>query len=318
LELSLYPPPPPGEAKLQYIFEVQRQQAIARKLAKNAADFVARKILLRDTARKRETFQPAWNRMYKKSMPLLFTVGHFLEQYRKQLLQKCVAESDAAHGFRIITCSDDEYVKTLQKEILSKYDPEHLLECHRMCYFLFQAFDQKLRPPSYASPVEKLMRGWIGKPASPEEIAVVWVLGGLGQVEKIWSHGSYNERRKAQISFVKGVSPNETTIWKENWRKLGVESPLIPLDRIPSTQIMLPLPHNIWRAAAEELLESAHLLGEDQVAEDPTSGLRSFVSELVGFDTRRYASPPQPRTHDFPDDDSDGEDEEGDGSDSDG
>ncbi|KAJ9666521.1 hypothetical protein H2201_003444 [Coniosporium apollinis] len=317
LERSLYPPPPPGEAKLQYILEVQRQQAIARKLARHVADFVARKILLRDTMRKREKFQPAWDRMYEKSVPLLFTIGHFLEEYRKLLLQKCVAESEAKHGFRIYTCSDVEYLKPLQKEILTKYDPRHVLECHRMCYFLFQAFEQKLRPPSYASPVEKLMRGWIGKPASPEEIGIVLVLGGLGQVEKIWSQSSYNERRKAQIAFVKSLSPYETTEWRENWTKLCVESPLIPLDRISVTQIAIPIPQDIWRAAAQEILIAENLMEEDEAAEDPAFGLRDFISGLVGFDTRRYASPPQPRTTDVDEDESDGEGEEGDGFESD-
>lgn len=318
LEKSLYPPPTLGEAKLQYILEVQRQQAIARKLARNVADFVARKILLRDTVRKREKFQPAWERMYEKSVPLLFTIGHFLKEYRKLLLQKCVAESDPKHGFRLYTCSNMEYLKPLQEGILTKYDPRHVLECHRMCYFLFQAFEQKLRPPSYASPVEKLMRGWIGKPASPEEIGTVLLLGGLGQVEKIWSQSSYNERRKAQVAFVKSVSPYETTKWRENWTKLCVESPLIPLDRISVTQIAIPLPQDIWRAAAQDVLMAENLIEEDEAAEDPALGLRDFISGLVGFDTRRYASPPQPRTTDIDEDESDGEDEVGDGSDSDG
>ncbi|KAF1988353.1 hypothetical protein K402DRAFT_352400 [Aulographum hederae CBS 113979] len=315
-EYELYPPPRPNQASITYLINLKHRTNTCQKLAAQLCNFVARDILRRNTARKRREFSATWHRMYDRLVPLLFTLSHFFEEYRRIILERCVSRSKSGQNFLLNSGStlwDD------QMQIMDKYDPMLLLDCYHMYGFMLQAFERKLRPPAMASTFERFIRGWTAKPATTQEIEILLMLGGMDQVQRVLSHRTYNERRKALDNFIKGLSPTKNPAkWREHWTELGVANETIRLDKIPNTKIAVPALHLIWVPNALNLLLQKEIIEHvDFGGDSSVRSTRDFVSDLVGYDILRFSSPPpQPLDNDEDDDDvSDSEEEDEDSED---
>ena len=287
-------------------------------MAAQLSNFVAREILRCDTSNKRRAFRTTWLRMFDKLVPLLFTLGQFFESYRASTLKRALAPTDQTTNskakFSIITGStvwDD------QARIMDQYEPLLLLECYHMYGFLLQAFERKLRPPTYASRIEKLLRGWTAKPATSHQIEILLMLGGMDAVQKVLSKRTYNERRRALDVFIRDLSPMQNVNWRTHWRQLGVERDGVDLDRVPQSRIAVPPLPIIWVPSALKLLLEKGVIDDVEFGDhSPGRSTRNFVSGLVGYDILRFSSPPAyvPDDSDEDDDldlaDSDSDDED--------
>ncbi|KAL2356163.1 hypothetical protein BJ546DRAFT_970087 [Cryomyces antarcticus] len=273
---GLFPPPAPSQAKLHYLWGLQRRGIIANKLAVLLTDFVAHEILIIRGKRKRKQFQPIWERMHGKMIPLLLVLTHFLERYRAALLEKCLQDWPPNHGFEILPLGDSTLLPN-EKTLMADYDPELLVQCHSMYTFMVQAFGRQLRPPTYASPVERALRGWSAQPPTRHEFATVLVLGGIPAIKDIMSNKTYSERRRAFGLFISGISPRESTRWREHWGKLDTG---ISLERVPALRVVLPPVHSFWIEAAKGVLL------EKEVVKDveEIKSIREFLSDLVEYD----------------------------------
>ena len=290
LETFLYPPPGPNEASLQYLLDWKHRRNTSQTLSGQLCNFVAREILFRNTVKKRRNFEPTWRRMFIKLQPLIFTLNHFFESYRRSLLERCVEYSDPSQTFQI--CNGPALWDD-QMQIMETYDPILLLDLYHCYGFLLQAFERKLRPPSYATGFERLLRGWTAKPATTHEIEILLMIGGMDKISHILSYRTYSERRKALDTFIRGLYPSLNPHgWRQHWRQLGIDK-RIPLDQIPHTQLGIPTLHVIWVPNALNLLLAKGVIEHVEFGgESSVWSLRDFVSDMVGWDILRYSAPP--------------------------
>jgi hypothetical protein len=317
LEIFLYPPPGPNEATLQYLLNWRHRKNTSRKLSAQLCNFVAREILFRNTLKKRSAFQPTWNRMFQKLCPLIFTLNHFFESYRQSLLSRCIANSKEGQTFAI--CAGPALWDD-QMQIMDAYDPILLLDLYHCYGFLLQAFERKLRPPSYATSLERLLRGWTAKPATTQEIEVLLMLGGMDMIKNVLRYNTYSERRKALDSFIRNLDPSKNPSgWKSLWSSLGVVE---HIEKIPQTRLGIPALHLIWVPNALNLLLAKEVIEHvDFGGDSSVRSTRDFVSDLVGWDILRYSAPPPQQLSNQvqgnANDDSDEDDEDDDESESD-
>ena len=291
LETFLYPPPPPGQATLQYLLNWKHRKVTARILAGQLCNFVAREVLQMNTAKKRREFDETWQRMFVKLQPLIFTLGHYFESYRQAVLERCATNRKPGHSYSIQT---GPALWEDQTQIMDRYDPVLLLDLYHCYGFLLQAFERKLRPPNYSTTIERYLRGWVAKPASAREIEILLMLGGMDKISWVLGHRRYSERRRALDTFIRSLSPTQSPFgWRHAWAQLGVASPKFPLADVPATRLAIPALHLIWVPNALHLLLAKDVIEHvDFGGDSGVRSMRDFVSEMVGYDILRYNSPP--------------------------
>ncbi|KAF2175039.1 hypothetical protein K469DRAFT_703360 [Zopfia rhizophila CBS 207.26] len=283
LHIKLYPPPSPNEADIHYLLAMRRRHISSIRLTRELANFVLKDRLKHTNQRQRQM----WNSVYEKMIPLVFAVGYFLEQHRRVVLERDLGQahfrSDIGYDIRTTPAIMGE-----ERLIMKRLDP-----CLRLHYFftylfIVQVLTRKLRPPTCAGSVKKFVRGWNAHPACSEDIAFVLVLGGIGQVAKLLACENYSERQQLLHSFISGLSPYESTGWRNRWRELAVTSPAL-LDDIPCTSIGITQLDAIWEPLMAELMKpGCREFSEAQktrYAEVKAS--RKYINELMGYDILR-------------------------------
>jgi hypothetical protein len=127
--------------------------------------------------------------MYRRLIPLLFTLFHFFEMYRKLHIQY-VAENDG-YGLR----HKPYTINPIEAQIMRMYDDQTLLRVHQVFPLVISSFLRQLRPPSYVGRVERSLRGYLREKPPDEVHVAILCLGGLRQVERFWEMKGYNHRR---------------------------------------------------------------------------------------------------------------------------
>ncbi|KAK4197739.1 hypothetical protein QBC40DRAFT_332972 [Triangularia verruculosa] len=187
----LYPLPQGRSLNFHYLCGIWHRLHVAAKLSHLICQLIVREQLLLNTEEKRRQYAPQTERMRRRLIPILFTVFHFFETYRKLHL-KYMAEHDG------VGLSKTPYtVNPIETEILKIYDDRTLLRVHEAFPLVLWAFCRRLRPPSYVGRVERSLRGYL-KERPPDEVHVaVLCLGGMREVLRIWEVKGYNARRAA-------------------------------------------------------------------------------------------------------------------------
>lgn len=186
----LYPAPEGVPLNFHYLCGIWHRLHVAAKLSFLICEWVSKDMFFRNTEEKKKEFAPQRERMRRRLIPMIFTVFHFFETYRKLHL-KYVAE----HGYGLHRTPYT--VNPIETEILNMYDDRTLFQVHEIFPLVMASFDRRLRPPSYVGRVERSLRGYL-REKPPEEVHVaILCLGGLREVEKIWEVKGYNARRTA-------------------------------------------------------------------------------------------------------------------------
>ncbi|KAL2757148.1 hypothetical protein ACRALDRAFT_1049346 [Sodiomyces alcalophilus JCM 7366] len=193
--LRLYPAHDTSAVTFQHLCGLWHRHHVATKLSSLMCEWITKEIFLRTTEVQRLEFAPSHERMRRRLIPLLFTVFHFFEMYRKLHLRH-ILEHDG-YGLRKMPYT----LNPIEAQIMSMYDDETLLRAHQIFPLVVSSFCRRLRPPSYVGRVERSLRGYL-REKPPDEIHVaILCLGGLRQVAKLWEIKGYNSRRAAVDSW---------------------------------------------------------------------------------------------------------------------
>ncbi|KAF2634108.1 hypothetical protein P280DRAFT_414530, partial [Massarina eburnea CBS 473.64] len=283
LHTRLYPPPRTNEADLQYLLAMRRRHIASVRLTRELAHFVLKDTLRHTSERQRQL----WASVYEKMIPLVFGVGYFLEEHRRVILERDLGRiRPRSHiGYDICTTGG---IMGMERKILMRLDPPLRLQFFYMYCFILQVLTRKLRPPTYAGSVEKVLRGWHGKPACAEDVAFVLVLGGVGQVAKLLACQNFSERRRLLHAFITRLSPHESVSWRKHWRDVGVTSPAL-LDDIPCSSIGITQLDQIWEPLIVEGMKegSREFTQQERESYRQVMASRNFLNEFMGYDILR-------------------------------
>lgn len=189
--LRLYPIADQSEMNFHYLCSLWHRLHVAAKLAHLMCEWITKEIFLRQSEAQQLAFAPQRERMRRRLIPLLFTVFHFLEMYRKLHL-KHIAEH-GGHGLK----REPYTLNPIEAEIMNMYDDQTLLRVHEVFPLVISSFCRRLRPPTYVGRVERSLRGYLRDRPSDDIHSAILCIGGLRQVERLWEIKGYNNRRAA-------------------------------------------------------------------------------------------------------------------------
>lgn len=189
--LRLYPINDSSDYNFHTLCSIWHRLHVAAKLAYLMCDWITKDIFLQTTEAQRQAFAPQHEIMRRRLIPLLFTIFHFFETYRKLHLEHI--NNNNGHGL----LQEPYTVNPIEKKIMDMYDDQTLLRVHEVFPLVVSSFCRRLRPPTYVGRVERSLRGYLReKPADEVHVAIL-CLGGLRQVERLWEIKGYNSRRAA-------------------------------------------------------------------------------------------------------------------------
>lgn len=189
--LRLYPLNDPSHATLHNLCGLWHRLHVAAKLAHMMCVWITKDIFLQQTESQKLAFAPQTERMRRRLIPLLFTLFHFFEMYRKLHLE--YLDKNGGYGLR----REAFTLNPIEAEIMSMYDDQTLLRVHEAFPLVISSFCRRLRPPTYVGRVERSLRGYLREKPSDEVHSAILCIGGLREVGKLWETKGYNSRRAA-------------------------------------------------------------------------------------------------------------------------
>lgn len=280
LQKDLYPPP--EYLTFHYLLKQQRRIHSVRTLAASLTDYIEHKIMRYTFVYEVDNFCPVWKRLCNNMIPLLLTIEHYLASIRLSVLKRCSEQEQQqqqqGRGERY--CMHDD------SEIVRSYELKHLLGSHQTWLFLSWVFNQLLKPPSYAGPVERAVRGWYLDPIRPHDFTRLLVLGNLGSIQLLLRLKDYKERRRAIESALEELDPERNANFGRSWAALGLEAREIPSQVTASNAIKLKLlPGEVWVESARNLLIEQHLLDPESDTDIGTPvQTMNFLTYLAGYE----------------------------------
>ncbi|KAI9644512.1 hypothetical protein NHQ30_006533 [Ciborinia camelliae] len=188
--IKLYPLPDPANLNLHYLGGIWHRLHVASKLSTMISLQARKEIFLRTTEAQRMEFQPQYERMRQRLIPLVFTIFHFFETYR-DIYARHLARRGAPLTRLPYT------LNPFESYVMSMYDDRTLLHVHQVFPLVMSSFSRRLRPPSYAGRVERLTRGYLRDRPPDEVYAAILTIGGLRQAQRFWETKGYGKRRAA-------------------------------------------------------------------------------------------------------------------------
>lgn len=199
----LYPINDSIDLNFHYLCGLWHRLHVAAKLAFLMCEWVTKDIFLRQTPAQRIAFAGQHERMRRRLIPLLFTVFHFFETYRKLHLEHI--EKHGGNGLK----RKPYTLNPIEKKIMDMYDHQTLLRVHEVFPLVISSFCRRLRPPTYVGRVERSLRGYIREKPSDDVHVAILCLGGLRQVERLWEIKGYNARRSAVDHWYNGLTKEQ-------------------------------------------------------------------------------------------------------------
>ncbi|KAK0656428.1 hypothetical protein B0T16DRAFT_320225 [Cercophora newfieldiana] len=200
----LYPVPEGAALNFHYLCGLWHRLHVAAKLSYLMCEWITKELFLRNTEEKKREFAPQKERMRRRLIPVLFTVFHFFETYRK-LHAKYVSEN-GGHGLR----HEPYTVNPIEAEVMSMYDDRTLLRVHEAFPLILSSFCRRLRPPTYVGRVERSLRGYLREKPPDEVHVAILCIGGLREVERIWEVKGYNTRRATVDNWYNSITRDTT------------------------------------------------------------------------------------------------------------
>jgi hypothetical protein len=202
--LRLYPVTDSSDLNFHFLCSLWHRLHVAAKLAFLMCEWITKDIFLRQTEVQRAAFAPQHERMRRRLIPLLFTVFHFFETYRKLHLEHM--EQNGGQGLK----REPYTINPIEQKILNMYDDQTLLRVHEVFPLVISSFCRRLRPPTYVGRVERSLRGYIRERPSDDVHVAILCIGGLRQVERLWEIKGYNNRRGAVDTWYNSLTRDAT------------------------------------------------------------------------------------------------------------
>jgi len=265
---------------LRYIIDNEHRLRTSFALAELISDFFCDKMLGVRSIRKRKNHAHTYNRIMQGLQPLFFTLGHFFENYRQIILERAMSQWRSNQSFQISTGGPTVWDD--QVSILNRYSPNLMLDCYHCYGYLLQVFEHQLRPRRRERLVRSL-RGRSINPAATREVEVLLMLGGMEQVSRVLRGKTYGARRDSLDSFINKLKPTTNPGWRQVWKGLGVESPKVQLDKLPSLRLRLPALHLVWVPSALKILLCNKIIDRVDFEAESVSPM-DFVYDLLAYD----------------------------------
>ena len=305
--LDLYPPPPPSRVHLHYLAGLRHRLAICSRLSSRVADYITREIFRRTSAKSRARFQKQHDGMQRKMVPLLSALFHYFESFRAAYVNEI--QRDGPN----IKVPGNPGGNSFEEVILCGYDGRVLLQAVQMYKLLYTAFGRRLRPPTYAGRLERSLRGWRRPGPSHNDLAKILIIGGIRDVDWLWSIKNYDTRRRALDEWLEalqrpggdcGREAKPPSVVKGAFRRkrstaldygttsyvLGSEEespsglPMPPLSQAEAAMLLSHIPTIGWRWRVNLCAELVLLRqGEIQEISD-IKGPGRFINDLIGDD----------------------------------
>ncbi|PMD63086.1 uncharacterized protein K444DRAFT_523418, partial [Hyaloscypha bicolor E] len=188
--VDLYPLPAPSELDLYYISELWRRLSVTSKLSTLLTDWITTDIFLRNNETQQLEFSPQRARIRRRLIPIIFTIAHFFETYRRLHLRHVLE-----NGCPLLP--ENYIINPIERHIMKLYDNETLLQVHQFFPFLLSYLSRKLRPPSYFGRLERSLHGYSWSSLPPPVLVGILCIGGMKEVTRISKIESYDSRRMA-------------------------------------------------------------------------------------------------------------------------
>ncbi|KAK1079354.1 hypothetical protein LTR33_006460 [Friedmanniomyces endolithicus] len=224
--LRLYPPL--ESVTFKYLSSLQKRYAIATEAAALYTEYIERKIVrhslmrlspyLRD-AKLKDDFRDVAALMQERMLPLLLTVQHYLESYAALFVNAPRYESEAAEQVATM----ERWIWERERDILSSYDPVHLVDVYLFWQFLTWTHNQLIRPPSYAGAFERRFRGWKTDPLTSHDLNFIVVFGNLNALSQLLRMRSFRDRQRKVEDWKRVLDPATCYPWRKHWTGFVLE-----------------------------------------------------------------------------------------------
>jgi hypothetical protein len=220
--------------------------------------------------------------LFRAMAPLVFTLNHFFEHYRRMILERAMKNWSPTQKFQISTGGPTLWDD--QMSILDRYSPALMLDCYHVYGYLLQVLEFQLRP----NKIERALRSLQGLKAEmccTPEVEMLLMLGGMEQVYRVLKGTTYSRRRDALDNFINSLKPTTNVLWRSQWEKMNIASEHIRLDKIQNLRLRLPALHLVWVPSALKLLLCSKIINRVDFSNGSTARSPSdFISDLIGFD----------------------------------
>jgi hypothetical protein len=292
IQLHHFPPPAPGKATFKYLIEMHHRKVTSEGLTRLLCDYADKQMNGWVDERKRCKFTKTYDRMREKMIPLIYTLAHFLEEFRLTFIHRAMSRAYPHPSFKIY--SGGAALWDEQEAVMDRYDPMLLLDCYHVYGFLLQAIEHLVRPTRK----QRLKRRLTRQPPwniDTQEIANLLVLGGMDQVYGVLRIWRRSKRQAALTNFTKGLDPAADSEWQRNWSRLGIQSRSFrPHLAVPNLRLAMPALHLIWVPCALTLMLGKQVIESiDYDTDASAQSVSEFVSLLVGYDVTVHSTPPE-------------------------
>ncbi|KAL8689943.1 MAG: hypothetical protein Q9218_004505 [Villophora microphyllina] len=187
--------PAPPRPKLDDIFALLRRSSMVDHLAHMVATHQLTQVYYNSggNAQAKERHVRQINITVRNLRPHLMIISHMLECYRLSLAA-LVKDVDLT-GFHSGLASSIR-VKSWRKEIaiLRQYNQDEMCWTSLVFEHLKKVLCRQLRPASYATYVERRVRGWTKPAASDEQVVSLMIFGGVEGINRFMRFPTYNSR----------------------------------------------------------------------------------------------------------------------------
>lgn len=218
--------------------------------------------------------------MVQNIWPHLMILGHFLENFRSDLIQ--IVQREDIKGSHV---SQVAGAWRSQATLSSQYNPRHIHETAALCRFLLVHISRRFRPVSYATSFERALRGWTRNAATLQQCVSLLILGGLDSVKRLVWIPNYSRRMKA---LEVELRPRVDKSGKELCSCASTLTSLQPVFR----RILPPLNQEITEQVIRIQPTSHELLGLPFIASSTGNriGHDEFIPMLTRFDAFEFGT----------------------------
>ncbi|KAK1825009.1 hypothetical protein LTR12_000550 [Friedmanniomyces endolithicus] len=287
--LRLYPPP--ESVTFTYLSSLQKRYAIATEAAALYTEYIERKIVrhslmrlspyLRD-AKLKDDFRDVAILMQERMLPLLLTVQHYLESYATLFVNAPRYGAETAKD----PATTERWIWERERDILSSYDPVHLVDVYYFWQFLTWTHNQLIRPPSYAGAFERRFRGWKTDPLTSHDLNFIIVFGNLNALSQLLRMRSFRDRQRKVEEWKRVLDPATCYPWRKHWGDFGLEyGATMTAEQAEQALKMKIRDGEVFSNGARAVLIERGLLDRNaDTAIGSAQQCTEFLSKIAGYD----------------------------------
>ncbi|KAI9886651.1 MAG: hypothetical protein M1823_001565 [Watsoniomyces obsoletus] len=204
---QIYIPPAREDYTLDFLAGLAHRQRVCGRLASMLADDVTRFYFMRTSAVGLKRFRTRTDKMRERMVPSLLVLYHYFETLRALFVSRLAGP---VGGFFAGDLLLGDRRTAWEQEVLQDYDSTTLLQISLVWNVLYDSFVRYFRPPSYAGRLERSLLGFRRRPPPEQSLAIVFLIGGLDQVERLWRIKRYDQRIKALDEWLDDMQPSSS------------------------------------------------------------------------------------------------------------